>query len=746
MAGLPPFSSQECKFSLNFSNASADIWKFNRGSAISNNSDANLPLTLKQVVANQNNAGASTNQQNNAFAEEPRLPIFSKFCDFQDDHKLSMQESPEDKILNVTPRAAEDVLEMHNLHHMSSIMGITWRDKTSEDFSGLPLGAFLPHERRLRSLSMHQNPAEELLADSVPLAVAEVPAKATVQVPIVEEAPVVKESVELNWTSLKVSDQNEEVVVPDVPKKTTPPASSRFQHHQNMSKNNHHQQGQQHNSHHQGQFNRNGKVLHIRQFNTKLNSLAQKGDYNEVDRMIKHAESGDLKLDRAPNTRTYTIVVKAYCRANRIDLAEKLIKQMQEWEPSKKPNRFTFNTLMNGYVRKQNMAKANDLFNHMLSFPNPSERPDQVTYSTLIKGFAAIGDMSKAEELFEKLKRSAAEDNNACKPNHVTCNTMVKGYASIGAMDKAESLFNAMKKGESNLCSPDKVTYNTMIDGFAKNSQMNKAEELFNRMQSSNDPSLKPNQVTYNTMIDGYTKSGNMVMAEKIFEFLESFSPEELSQQSASDFHNGDSDDESGESKPSPVTYGAMINGYVKAGLLEKAEKLFEKIKRHPDPSCRPNQVTYTTMIGSYAKTGNMRKAESLFAEMMKSRNPHCKPNQVTYSILIDGYSKIGDMDSAERLLRQMRENSKTGDGTCRPNQVTYNTLIHGYAQGGDLNKAEQVFSFMKTSEDNSCKPNAITYRTMIHMYRQFGKTEESKQLCDNLSSQGLGHLKPEDI
>jgi pentatricopeptide repeat protein len=605
-------------------------------------------------------------------------------------------------------------------------MGFAWKGRSSADFSAFPLGTFLPHEQRLQSLSVSPSRKKDAFPSSAPF------------VPVMPSSGPhgnrENEGKFLFGTEANVDDfeeEQKEFTAEPGPlpreKKVWDRRPKHLQQHQITP----------------------GKTMFLRQFNTRLNSLAQKGSWKEVNELLDMVECGSLKLDKEPDTRTFTIAVKAYCRADRLDLAEDLVSRMETWGPVKRPNRFTFNTLLNGFVRKNKMKKAATLFAQMMESKNPSQRPDQVTYSTMIKGYAASGDMENAELHFDNLRQACetwsqsespdghhsddeSQGFNSGKPNHVTCNTMVKGYANIGAMEKAEALFDSMNSGREGLCYPDKVTFNTMIDGYAKNGNMDRAEELFRVMACHSDPSIRPNQVTFNTMIDGYTKCGAMDMAEKLFAVIDGVkdsSVQETCRMLKMRYSELDKD-----LRPSPVTYGAMINGYVKASRMDKAERLFEKIRVHKDPSCRPNQVTYTTMIGSYAKQGQMDKAEKLFSEMLHSKYAACKPNQVTYSILIDGYSKQGNMEAAERLLRNMTEAGKAEHG-CSPNQVTYNTLIHGYAQLGDTKKAEDVFELMRRSRDSSCRPNAITYRTMIHMYRMLGKISEAQKYQDLLQN-----------
>ncbi|KMS94319.1 hypothetical protein BVRB_022600, partial [Beta vulgaris subsp. vulgaris] len=127
----------------------------------------------------------------------------------------------------------------------------------------------------------------------------------------------------------------------------------------------------------------------VRSFNTKINLLAQQGKHREVLEMIDEARaSGDKSLQEALNTQTFTILVKAYCNNGNLEAAEYMVEEMRSFDEHQRPNRFTLNTLLNGYVKRDQMKKAAELFRSMVSSSDVKQRPDHVTYSTIIKGFA----------------------------------------------------------------------------------------------------------------------------------------------------------------------------------------------------------------------------------------------------------------------------------------------------------------------------------------------------------------------
>lgn len=181
----------------------------------------------------------------------------------------------------------------------------------------------------------------------------------------------------------------------------------------------------------------------IRSFNARLNSCAQKGNYLEVLSLIEGFHSGKVLVSGSLNTYSYTILVKAYCNAGNLKAARALLDEMKGFDENQRPNRFTYNTLLNGCVRWNAMKSASEIFAIMEQSDNIELHPDHVTYTTLIKGFAANGEMESAKKLLSLLQQHP--DPN-CKPNHVTYNTMIKGYASCADMESAERIVEQMRQ------------------------------------------------------------------------------------------------------------------------------------------------------------------------------------------------------------------------------------------------------------------------------------------------------------
>lgn len=160
--------------------------------------------------------------------------------------------------------------------------------------------------------------------------------------------------------------------------------------------------------------------------------------------------------------------------------------------------------------------------------------------------------------------------------------------------------------------------------------------------------------------------------------------------------------------EPKTFLINTLLNMYVKFGLLDEAQNLFDEM---PDR----NIVSWTTMISAYANSNLNHKALEFLTLMLREG---VQPNMFTYSsvlracdgllnvrqlhggimkvglesdvfvrsALIDTYSKLGEQQDALNVFSEM----VTGD------LVVWNSIIGGFAQNSDGDEALHLYKRMK--------------------------------------------------
>ncbi|WOK95537.1 pentatricopeptide repeat-containing protein [Canna indica] len=182
--------------------------------------------------------------------------------------------------------------------------------------------------------------------------------------------------------------------------------------------------------------------------------------------------------------------------------------------------------------------------------------------------------------------------------------------------------------------------------------------------------------------------------------------------------------------KTSPVTWSAMIGGYVRSGFSDEAVALFREMQSggiHPDAvaivsvlsACADlGALELVRWLGSYVERENIPKALSL-----------C-------NALLDALAKCGDIDGAMALFEQMPVRSI----------VSWTSVIDGLAMHGRGREAVQVFGAMKSAgvvpdtkelidKDPMRDSNYVVLSNFYALKRQWHKKWETRRV---MSQRGI--------
>ncbi|XP_031280166.1 putative pentatricopeptide repeat-containing protein At3g16710, mitochondrial [Pistacia vera] len=87
--------------------------------------------------------------------------------------------------------------------------------------------------------------------------------------------------------------------------------------------------------------------------------------------------------------------------------------------------------------------------------------------------------------------------------------------------------------------------------------------------------------------------------------------------------------------KPDIVSYGSIVNGLCKDGLVDKTKELFLEMK---SGGIKPNMVVFTTLIYGCCFVRNLEGTKGLFFEML---DQGLHPNLLTYNTMM-GFTRRG--------------------------------------------------------------------------------------------------------
>ncbi|XP_059309217.1 putative pentatricopeptide repeat-containing protein At5g08310, mitochondrial [Lycium ferocissimum] len=365
------------------------------------------------------------------------------------------------------------------------------------------------------------------------------------------------------------------------------------------------------------------------------------GDFNEDSLFF-------MKELACPNTVSFEIVIDGLCRADRLEMARRLFRDMDHI--GCKRSVLLYNNLIDSLSRSGRLDECYELLNEM----KQSEfQPTHYTYNSIFGCLCKQGDAAGALAMVREMRVHGHQ------PWIKYYTLLMKKLCKDGQAVKASNFLADMVQ-EGFL--PDVVGYSAVIDGLVKIKQLDKALDLFREICARG---YCPDVVAYNIMINGLCKDKRVLEAQ---DFLDEMMDKGLI--------------------PSVVTYNSLIDGWCKNGDVDRA---MEYLTRMTEKEREPNVITYTTLIDGLCNAGKPNDAISLLVKMEASG---CSPNRVTFTALISGLCNCRKLDDALIYLQEMERKD------MKPDPSIYIVLIEAFIK--NLNPNEAYDLLKKVVHDKS--------------------------------------------
>ena len=166
--------------------------------------------------------------------------------------------------------------------------------------------------------------------------------------------------------------------------------------------------------------------------------------------------------------------------------------------------------------------------------------------------------------------------------------------------------------------------------------------------------------------------------------------------------------------------YGALLNCYVREGLVEKSLSHFNKMK---DMGLAKHPLTYSGIMSLYINTHQLEKVPEVLSEMEANG---ISPDNVSYRMCIKSYGLRSDFTSIEKLLQRMESHPHiTMDWS------TYTTVASHFIQGG---LHERAMYYLQKAEDKVHK-DSLGYSNLITLYGSLGDVSHVMRLWHRKST-----------
>ncbi|KAG7635739.1 Pentatricopeptide repeat-containing protein mitochondrial [Arabidopsis thaliana] len=276
-------------------------------------------------------------------------------------------------------------------------------------------------------------------------------------------------------------------------------------------------------------------------------------------------------------------------------------------------------------------------------FEMESEK-DIVAWNSIISGFSQNGSIHEALFLFHRM------NSESVTPNGVTVASLFSACASLGSLAVGSSL-HAYSVKLGFLASSSVHVGTALLDFYAKCGDAQSARLIFDTIEEKNT-------ITWSAMIGGYGKQGDTIGSLELFE-------EMLKKQQ----------------KPNESTFTSILSACGHTGMVNEGKKYFSSM--YKDYNFTPSTKHYTCMVDMLARAGELEQALDIIEKMPIQPDVRC------FGAFLHGCGMHSRFDLGEIVIKKMLD--------LHPDDASYYVLVSNlYASDGRWNQAKEVRNLMK--------------------------------------------------
>eukprot|EP01018_Ginkgo_biloba_P031205 Gb_32921 [translate_table: standard] len=332
-------------------------------------------------------------------------------------------------------------------------------------------------------------------------------------------------------------------------------------------------------------------------------------------------------------------LVAMYAKCGSIEIAHHLFDEMSE------RNVVSWNAMIAGYAQNGHANEAFALFHEMQL---ASMKPDLVTTLSVLPACAQLGALQQGKWIHGYIIRNGFESD-------VYVGTaLIDMYAKCGDLELARQLFDSMSQRNV-------VSWNAMIVGYGMHGHGEDALALFPKMQQT---SMEPNDVTFISLLSACSHAGLVDEGRKCFDLM------------SQDYCI----------TPSMQHYACMVDLLGRAGRLDEAQHLIEKMPLEPDAS------VWGAFVGACRIHNNIQLGEHV-AEQLLGLEPE---NAGYYVLLSNIFAAAGRWDDVAKVRKTMKERGVRKSPGC--SMIEVNKKVHTFLSG-DIShpQSEKIYSMLET-------------------------------------------------
>jgi len=357
-------------------------------------------------------------------------------------------------------------------------------------------------------------------------------------------------------------------------------------------------------------------------FGTLMNAWAESSQPDAVDQAfavlrLMNENPKCIQLGVRPNVIIFNSLLKAFAKSNSedagnkaVEILDEMVRRYRAGDNNAKPSQTSFNIAIKTCLQVGDVERAELVMGRMEKSDAP---PNIRTYSEILNHWSKVGTpeaAERAEQILMHMKQLAKMKNPDLKPNAFSYTIVMNAWAKSDHSESGERMWRLYEQMRENNVEPSFVTYTTLITFLAKSKarlQIERADFLLQCMEKNKRVDFQPDHRQFAPVIKGWLSIGNVENATRVL------------------IHSVDQylDTKSIGVAPNAVIIDMVMQGWVKAGELDRATLLLEKMQELKDSKLLPegpNVRTYKFLLGAWRrsrhpdKPANMQKLKARIA------------------------------------------------------------------------------------------------------------------------------------
>lgn len=349
------------------------------------------------------------------------------------------------------------------------------------------------------------------------------------------------------------------------------------------------------------------------------------------------------------------LLIDSFIKVGEIDVAMKLFNALPARDV------VTWNSMIGGCVKTGLFMEAIGMFKDMLG---AKIEPDGFTFASVITACSRLGALDNGKWVHDLLIEKKIEEN------YILSSALIDMYSRCGRIETGKRIFGVAKRTHVSI-------WNAMINGLAMHGLANDAISMLSAMEKEN---ISPDFVTFVGIIKACSHSGLVEQGRKYFDLMK----------------------ERYSIQPQLQHYGAMIDLFGRAGLLEEAYAMIKEMELEPDV------VIWRTLLSACRTHRNSNLGELVVGEIK-----HLSSGD--YVLLSNTYCSTNKWGNAEAVRYAM--NKKRVNKSIGKSWVELKGVIHHFKAGDRAHpETEEIYRVLQALIHRCRMEGYVSSRDLVVM------------------------------